>query len=74
MKIEPYGFDICLMRQPSNSPDLNILDLGFFNSIQSIRYKKCPRTIDELITAVERSFHAYPPKILNRILPCKVVW
>lgn len=30
------GFDIRLMYQPPNSPDLNILDLGFFNAIQSL--------------------------------------
>nr|XP_017221385.1 PREDICTED: uncharacterized protein LOC108198123 [Daucus carota subsp. sativus] len=62
-----YGFDIRLMCQPSNSPDLNILDLGFFNAIQSLRYKESPKTIDELIDAVERSYQAYPPRILNRI-------
>ncbi|KAI5410613.1 hypothetical protein KIW84_055943 [Lathyrus oleraceus] len=28
------GFDIRLMCQPANSPDLNILDLGFFSAIQ----------------------------------------
>ncbi|CAE6199218.1 unnamed protein product [Arabidopsis arenosa] len=28
-----HGFDIRLMCQPPNSPDLNILDLGFFNAI-----------------------------------------
>ena len=33
------GFDIRLILQPPNSPDLNILDLGFFSSIQSIQYK-----------------------------------
>nr|XP_017233213.1 PREDICTED: uncharacterized protein LOC108207264 [Daucus carota subsp. sativus] len=62
-----YGFDIRLMCQPSNSPDLNILDLGFFNAIQSLLYKESPKTIDELIDAVERSYQAYPPRILNRI-------
>ncbi|KAH0675802.1 hypothetical protein KY285_023603 [Solanum tuberosum] len=30
------GFDIRLMWQPPNSPDLNILDLGFFGAIQSL--------------------------------------
>ena len=62
-----YGFDIRLRCQPSNSPDLNILDHGFFNAIQSLRYKESPKTIDELIDAVERSYQVYPPRILNRI-------
>ncbi|XP_074304590.1 uncharacterized protein LOC141639336 [Silene latifolia] len=30
------GFNIELTQQPANSPDLNILDLGFFRSIQSL--------------------------------------
>ena len=50
------GWDIKLMNQPPNSPDFNILDLGFFNSIQSLQQQKRMTDIDELITAVEESF------------------
>lgn len=32
------GFNICVKCQPPNSPDVNVLDLGFFNVIQSLRY------------------------------------
>ena len=46
------GFDIRLVCQPANSPDLNVLDLGFFNSIQSIQYKTTAKTTEELVTAV----------------------
>ena len=49
-------FDIQLTCQPANSPDLNVLDLGFFNSIQSLQHQSAPRTIDELITVVQDSF------------------
>ncbi|GJZ21937.1 hypothetical protein Tco_0558976 [Tanacetum coccineum] len=31
------GFDIQLRFQPANSPDLNVLDLGFFRAIQSLQ-------------------------------------
>nr|XP_043615805.1 uncharacterized protein LOC122587706 [Erigeron canadensis] len=31
------GFDIRLRFQPPNSPDLNVLDLGFFRAIQSLQ-------------------------------------
>ncbi|KAK9756114.1 hypothetical protein RND81_01G074300 [Saponaria officinalis] len=31
------GFNIQLQQQPPNSPDLNVLDLGFFRSIQSLQ-------------------------------------
>jgi len=34
------GYDIRLICQPPNSPDFNILDLGFFRAIQAIQYKK----------------------------------
>jgi hypothetical protein len=34
------GYDIRLFCQPANSPDLNILDLGFFNAIQSIQHNE----------------------------------
>lgn len=40
-----HGFDIRLICQPPNSPDLNILDLGFFNAIQTLQHQVCPRTI-----------------------------
>lgn len=29
------GCDIILQQQPPNSPDFNVLDLGFFRSLQS---------------------------------------
>lgn len=48
------GFDIRLICQPANSPDFNILDLGFFNSIQSIQYKTTAKTTAELVTAVDK--------------------
>lgn len=42
------GFIIRLMCQPANSPDLNILDLGFFSAIQSLQHKESPKTIVNL--------------------------
>lgn len=58
------GFDIRLMCQPPNSPDFNVLDLGFFSAIQSLHYKEAPKTIDELVNAVVKSFENY----------CVVIW
>ncbi|XP_010462775.1 PREDICTED: uncharacterized protein LOC104743384 [Camelina sativa] len=62
-----HGFDIRLMCQPPNSPDLNILDLGFFNAIQTLQHEVCPKTIEELVSAVEVMFDEYPPYLVNRI-------
>ena len=48
------GFDIRLICQPPNSPDFNILDLGFFRVIQAIQYKKNAKTIQDLFPAVQQ--------------------
>jgi hypothetical protein len=53
--------------QPPNSPDLNVLDLGYFNSIQSLQHKKAPKSIDELIEAVHESFNALTADSLNDV-------
>ncbi|GAA0142926.1 hypothetical protein LIER_03720 [Lithospermum erythrorhizon] len=45
------GLDIRLVCQPPNSSDMNILDLGFFNAIQSLQYKESPRSVRELVDA-----------------------
>ncbi|KAF0703262.1 hypothetical protein AaE_015466 [Aphanomyces astaci] len=52
--------------QPPNSPDFNVLDLGFFNSIQSLQYQKSTRTIEELIDAVETSFYELPVDTVSK--------
>lgn len=47
------GFDIRLVCQPPNSPDFNILDLGFFRAIQSIQHKKIAKTVEDLVPIVQ---------------------
>jgi hypothetical protein len=49
-------FDIELTYQPPNSPDLNVLDLGFFNAIQSLQHQSGAQTIEELVAAMEDAF------------------
>lgn len=61
------GFNIYVRCQPPNSPDLNVLDLGFFNVIQSLRYKESPKNIDELVTAVEKAFEDFSLVLSNNI-------
>lgn len=61
------GLDIRLINQPANSPDLNVLDLGFFNSLQSLTYDRISRNLDELIANVENEFANYDPDSLNRV-------
>lgn len=61
------GFDIRLTCQPPNSPDFNILDLGFFRAIQSLQQKMRARTTPELVRAVEKAFNDYSPIKLNYV-------
>jgi hypothetical protein len=61
------GIDIRLINQPANSPDLNVLDLGFFNSLQSLSYDRVSRNLDDLIANVTNEFDNYDPDTLNRV-------
>ncbi|XP_027076008.1 uncharacterized protein [Coffea arabica] len=61
------GFDIHLLFQPPNSPDMNVLDLGYFRAIQSLQHQEAPKTIDELILAVEKSFDQLSTESLNNV-------
>ena len=61
------GWDIRFISQPANSLDLDILDLAFCNSIQSLQDRTAPRTIDELIAAVDVAFAAHTSEQLGRV-------
>jgi len=40
------GWNIQIKRQPPNSPDMNILDLGIFKHLQSLMDRKSPKSAD----------------------------
>jgi hypothetical protein len=61
------GLDIQLINQPANPLDLNVLDRGFFNSLQSLSYDTVSRNLDELIRNVKNEFDRYDPDTLNRV-------
>ncbi|XP_044956686.1 uncharacterized protein LOC123407585 isoform X2 [Hordeum vulgare subsp. vulgare] len=61
------GLDIRLMQQPSNSPDMNILDLGLFSSLQSMSDRLVSNNLDELINNVQHEYDAYDADKINRI-------
>lgn len=50
------GWNIKLLCQPPNSPDLNCLDLGLFASMQSIQYRIPRKGINALIASVVDAF------------------
>ena len=62
------GFDIRLEQQPSNSPDLNVLDLGFFHSLQTrvAKIKEGGKLVD-ILSNVNKAFKEYPPETLERV-------
>lgn len=39
----------------------------FFNGIQSLRYKESPKNVDQLVSAVEKAFEDFCPKLSNYI-------
>lgn len=61
------GFDINLVCQPPNSPDLNVLDLGFFRSIQTLQHQEAPKNVDELLAAVDKAFNELSPQCLTNV-------
>lgn len=61
------GLKIRLVCQPPNSPDTNVLDLGFFRAIQSLQHQKAPNMIDELVNAVVTSFNEMEKEKLNDV-------
>lgn len=61
-------FKFELKYQPPNSPDCNVLDLGFFRSIQSIHQKtRGIKTVDDVVNSVLGAWEKYDPRTLNRI-------
>ena len=61
------GYNISYETQPSNSPDLNICDLSFFNSLKKRAdiLKRNSKNIEDLIGAVQLSFSQYDQETLK---------
>ncbi|DAZ98375.1 TPA: hypothetical protein N0F65_000694 [Lagenidium giganteum] len=60
------GWRIRLRNQPAQSPNLNVLDLGFFASFQSIQNQSSPQTTSELIDVVKIALHNTSATTLNK--------
>ncbi|XP_042047354.1 uncharacterized protein LOC121793381 [Salvia splendens] len=61
------GFRFHIICQPANSPDCNVLDLGFFRAIQSIQGDKLARGVDELVANVQATFDELSAGTLNNV-------
>ncbi|XP_021737322.1 uncharacterized protein LOC110703854 [Chenopodium quinoa] len=58
-----YGFNIQMVFQPAQFPDLNVLDLGLFTSIQSIQYQSFTENLDHLVEKVNEAYAVFDPKV-----------
>ena len=64
--VDKIGLNLTMYTQSPNSPDTNILDLGFFRAIQSFN-DDCPANEEELIKSVEKAYGEYPFRKLNQV-------
>jgi hypothetical protein len=61
------GWNIRLICQPPNSPDLNVLNIGLFASLQSIQYRTPLRTVEDIIQAVEAAYTELSTETMDNI-------
>ena len=64
--VDDIGLNLTVYTQSPNSPDTNILDLGFFGAIHSFN-DDCPANEEELIKSVEKAYGEYPMHKLNHV-------
>ena len=61
-------FNIQLVQQPPDSHDMNVLDLGFFRSIQALQFQKAAYNVRQLLRAVNLAFENLNPQSLRFVL------
>lgn len=64
---ESLSKDADLVCQPWNSPDWHVLDLGFFNSIQSLRHESIHSNMGELSAFAEQPFARFSHMTFNYV-------
>ena len=64
--VDEIGLNLTMFTQSPNSPDTNILNLGFFRAIQLFN-DDCPANEEELIKSVEKAYGEYPYRKLNHV-------
>lgn len=67
-KVWERDWKINLTFQPAKSPDFNVLDIGYFTSIQSIGQKNEYKNSQDLVDAVTQSFHEFSKNTLSALL------
>ena len=64
--VDEIGLNLTVYTQSPNSPDTNILYLGFLRAIQLFN-DDCPANEEELIKSVEKAYGEYPLRKLNHV-------
>ena len=67
------GFNFMIRNQPPNSPDFNVLDLGFFRALQSAQHQYVAKDLDDLIASVNMAFEFMPRIALQKVLSYRIV-
>ncbi|ETV90033.1 hypothetical protein H310_15136 [Aphanomyces invadans] len=60
------GWAMSIVCQPPNSPELNVLDLGFFRAIQSLQSNHHSRTVEDIVAATMDAWNVVDPSTLSR--------
>ncbi|ETV78434.1 hypothetical protein H257_07974 [Aphanomyces astaci] len=60
------GWDMEVVFQPPNSPDMNVLDLGFFRAIQTLQAEKHSSCLEDIVTATEAAWADVSSTTLNK--------
>ena len=63
----PDNVKLELISQPPNSPDMNVLDLGLFNALQSVQLRTPSNNIKHLVDSVTNAYAAYPSSKISDI-------
>ena len=64
------GFDIRVVTQPAQSPDLNVNDLAFFASLQSDTELVAKENVTDLVEAVTACWENYPIERMESVWRC----
>ena len=46
---------------------MNCLDLGFFTAIQALQEKKCTKSVDDLVDAVDEAYYEQPEETVDDV-------
>ncbi|CAN0037836.1 unnamed protein product [Choristocarpus tenellus] len=60
------GWSIRLVTQPSNSPDLNIMDLCFFRSLKCWVMGERFRSVEDMVKVIKKWYEEYDETTLER--------